>query len=202
MSEEDIKEMSLEEFELYEKNRMERNAWYATTELTKRIDDAPVLSGYIRAYTSQPKEDLFHFHEPSIILWNSMSSEQNESKIPGSCSTSKIVEFFRLHNRKGELFMDYKKEGCKDISKNLCQFCEKNQSCFPLLDWIPQPVPNFENIGHFMPPPPPPPPLTQGRKDGNTLKDINDYLPRVALRKMFGQNEISLNSQDKIEHFS
>ena len=38
--------MSLEEFELYEKSRMERNAWYVTTELTKRIDDAPVLSEY------------------------------------------------------------------------------------------------------------------------------------------------------------
>ena len=103
MSEEDIEEMSLEECELYEKNRMERNAWYVTTELTKRIDDAPVLSEYIRAYTSQPKEDLFHFHEPSIILWNSMSSEKNKNKIPG---------------------------------KKLCQFCEKNQSCFPLLDWF------------------------------------------------------------------
>ena len=62
MSEKDIKEMSLEEFELYEKNRMERNAWYVTTQLTKRIDDAPVLSEYIRAYTSQPKGDLFYFH--------------------------------------------------------------------------------------------------------------------------------------------
>ena len=35
LSEEDIKEMSLEEFELYEKNRMERNAWYGKSELTK-----------------------------------------------------------------------------------------------------------------------------------------------------------------------
>ena len=43
---------------------MEINAWYVTTELTNRIDDAPVLSEYIRAYTSQPKEDLFYFHEP------------------------------------------------------------------------------------------------------------------------------------------
>ena len=84
MSEEDIEEMFLEEFELYEKNRMERNSWYVTAELTKRIDDALVLSEYIRAYTSQPKEDLFHFHEPSITLWNSMSSENNKNKIPGS----------------------------------------------------------------------------------------------------------------------
>ena len=36
----------------------------------------------------------------------------------------------------------------------------------------------------------------------NSPSNNNDYQPRVALRKMFGQNEISLNSQDKIEHFS
>ena len=36
MSEEDIEQMSSEEFELYEKNRMERNAWYVTTELTQK----------------------------------------------------------------------------------------------------------------------------------------------------------------------
>ena len=50
--------------------------------------------------------------------------------------------------------MDYKKEECKDISKRLCQFCEKNQCCLPSLDWIPQPVPAVENKGHFMTPPP------------------------------------------------
>ena len=44
-----------------------------------------------------------------------MNSEKNKNKIPGSCYISKIVEFFRLHYRKGELFMDYKKEGWKDI---------------------------------------------------------------------------------------
>ena len=38
--------------------------------------------------------------------------------------------------------------------------------------------------------------LTPRRKDDNTLRDINDYLPRVALRNMFDQNEICFNSQD------
>ena len=78
--------------------------------------------------------------------------------------------------------MDYKKEGCKDISNNLCQFCEKNQSCFFLPDWIPQPVPDVENKGHFMTSL-----LTPERKNYNTLRDINDYQPRVTLRKMFDQ---------------
>ena len=80
--------------------------------------------------------------------------------------------------------------------KKLCQFCEKNQSWFPLLDWIPQPVPDVENKGHFMTPL-----LTPGRKDDNTLRDIGDYQSMVASRKMFDQNEISLNSQDKMNIF-
>ena len=101
MSEEDTEEMSSEEFELYEKNRMERNAWYVTTELTKRIDDAPVLSEYIRAYTSQPKEDLFHFHEPSIILWNSMSSERIKTKFPAAATFQKLLNSFIFITGKG-----------------------------------------------------------------------------------------------------
>ena len=80
--------------------------------------------------------------------------------------------------------------------KKLCQFCEKNQSCFPLLDWIRQPVPDVENKGHFKTLL-----LTPGRKDDNTLRDINDYQSRVASRNMFDQNEISLNSQDKMNIF-
>ena len=54
-----------------------------------------------------------------------MSSEQNKNKIPGSSNISKIVEFFRFHYRKGELFMDYKKKECKDISKNSVRFVKR-----------------------------------------------------------------------------
>ena len=65
------------------------------------------------------------------------------------------------------------------------------------VDWIPLPLSDVENKGHFMTPL-----LTPGRKDDYTLRDIDDYQPKVAFRRMFEQNEISLNSQDKIEHFS
>ena len=40
---------------------MEKNAWYVTTELTKRTDDAPVLTGYVRAYTYNQKKISFIF---------------------------------------------------------------------------------------------------------------------------------------------
>ena len=54
-----------------------------------------------------------------------MSSGQNKNKIPSSCYISKIVEFFRFHYRKGKLFMDYKKEGCKGISKTSVRFVKR-----------------------------------------------------------------------------
>ena len=49
-----------------------------------------------------------------------------------------------------------------------------------LLDWIPQPVPVVENKGHFMTTL-----LTPGRKEDNTLRDIDDCQSKVVLRKMF-----------------
>ena len=43
MTEEEIKEMSLKDFEAHENERMTKNAWIVAEELVKRIDGAPVL---------------------------------------------------------------------------------------------------------------------------------------------------------------
>ena len=58
MSKEDIEEMSSQELELYENNRKKGIAWYVTTELTKRIDDAPVLSDYQSLHFTTKRRSL------------------------------------------------------------------------------------------------------------------------------------------------
>ena len=45
MTPEEIDGMSLNEYEVYEEGRMERNAWMVAEEVQKRVDDTPVLSG-------------------------------------------------------------------------------------------------------------------------------------------------------------
>ena len=48
LSEEEIKQMSLQSHEEYEKKRIEKNAWYVCIQVAERIDDAPVLKNTSR----------------------------------------------------------------------------------------------------------------------------------------------------------
>ena len=61
LSEDEIKAMSLHSYEQYEKERMEKNAWYDCKQVAERIDDAPVLKDYISSRVSESSEELFFF---------------------------------------------------------------------------------------------------------------------------------------------
>ena len=59
MSNEDIKKMDMKEFEVYESNRMEKNAWAVAEELQRRLDNAPILGEYIKAFLTDKSNDGF-----------------------------------------------------------------------------------------------------------------------------------------------
>ena len=50
MSEDSIANLTLQDYEKYEEQRMEKNAWRFASQLAQRIDGAPVLSDY-RTFT-------------------------------------------------------------------------------------------------------------------------------------------------------
>ncbi|CAH3040108.1 unnamed protein product, partial [Pocillopora meandrina] len=62
LSEEEIKQLSLQSYEEYEKKRMEKNAWYVCSQVAERIDDAPVLKDYIKSKVSESPDELFFFN--------------------------------------------------------------------------------------------------------------------------------------------
>ena len=68
MTEDDIEQMTLDQYELYEKTRMEENFWYVTRELADRIDGAPVLGKYIKAFVSEQPTDMLFFSGRSYAL--------------------------------------------------------------------------------------------------------------------------------------
>jgi len=61
---------------------MERNAWAVVDEVTKRVDDAPVLSEYIRAYRSEKMDNLFFFTKEHLSSYQKLSSEDSRKEIP------------------------------------------------------------------------------------------------------------------------
>ena len=196
LTEEQISEMNIKEYEQYEKRRMEKNAWFVTRELVKRIDGAPVLSTYIKAVKSENVEDLFFFNSEQLRHYQSVTS-QNKCKVPGSAYINKVAEFFDNHYVIGELYMEYLRKDCERKTGKLCWFCKENDWVGPLTERIPQPIPDSDKPGHFKHVKQ----CSSYDQDGN-LREPDDFLPRANLKKKFKSSEISLADCEKIIEFS
>jgi hypothetical protein len=53
--------MSLQDYEIHEAQRMEKNAWRVANQLAERIDGAPVLSEFIHGCVSEKNRRFILF---------------------------------------------------------------------------------------------------------------------------------------------
>ncbi|PFX12861.1 Transient receptor potential cation channel subfamily A member 1 [Stylophora pistillata] len=194
LSEEEIKQLSLQSYEEYEKKRMEKNAWYVCSQVAERIDDAPVLKDYIKSKVSESPDELFFFN--SVYLDNYRgASERNKEQAPGAAYFRKIESFMEDHYIRGELFMEFCRDACKESreeSSNLCSWCSNNRWVGPETERIPQPVPDSNNPGHFMD-------IYQTESTGRTP---DDYLPRKCIKDLYEEHSDSIrNDQDTMKSF-
>ena len=194
LSEEEIKQMSLQSYEEYEKKRMEKNAWYVCSQVAERIDDAPVLKEYIKSKVSEPPDELFFFNSVYLDSYRG-ASERNKAEVPGAAYFRKIESFVEDHYIRGELFMEFCRDACResrDGSSNLCSWCSHNRWVGPETERIPQPVPDQNNPGHFMD-------VYQTKSTGRTP---DDYLPRKCLKDLYDKHSDSIiNDRDTIKSF-
>ena len=109
MSNEDIKKMDMKEFEVYESNRMEKNAWAMAEELQRRLDDAPILGEYIKAFLTEKSNDGFFLNRDYLARYME-ASEAKRIDLPGHAYFKKIWNFYNAHYNTGELFMEYLKK--------------------------------------------------------------------------------------------
>ena len=102
MTDEEVKKLSVQQYEELEAERMKLNAWAVSKELVQRIDGAPVLSERIKAYLSEDKDDLFFFNQHYLNQYQTATSEDSKKRVPGSSYFAKIEEFIspitRLEN--------------------------------------------------------------------------------------------------------
>ena len=61
---------------------MERNAWRVAHDIALRIDDAPVLSDYIRAFVTEREEEAFFFQQDPANHDYMKASESSKQTCP------------------------------------------------------------------------------------------------------------------------
>ena len=139
MTDEEVSKMSVQEFEDYEKNRFEKNAWIVVNELVKRIDGAPVLGEYINAKLSDTTGKLFFFNKDLLLEYQNCTTEEKRKAVPGSGYIEKILLFLTQHYQMGELFIQYIKYACTNEKGSTCEYCNIHKWTGPAAERIPQP---------------------------------------------------------------
>ena len=84
-----MQSLSLEQYETYEKQRMQKNAWHVSEIVKERIDDAPVLGTFLICLLAEKNEQnnlFFNTESPNIYLTLSTSKKD---EVPGSMNTTK-----------------------------------------------------------------------------------------------------------------
>ena len=128
---------------------MEKNAWFVAENITRRIDDTPVLSNYIRVFTSERPEDAFFVFEDVIKKFQKSTSAAAKEAVPGSAYIQNILSFYENHYIHGELFMEFIKDGFMDATGELCKYCQVNGWIGENMPRVPQPVPNLQRPHHY-----------------------------------------------------
>ena len=189
-----VSEMSVKDFEEYEKDRMTKNAWIVAEELVTRIDGAPVLGDYIDCRLSDKAENMFFFNKEYLTEFQHATTQEKINSTPGSGYMEKVLKFQQQHYRTGELFTEYIKYGCSNDTGVKCDFCASHEWTGPPAQRIPQPQQDIEKPGHYLNV------FETPRTDGEgEIRTVDDCQPRVVISSSYKDGKISLDDTDIIE---
>ncbi|CAB4031551.1 Transient receptor potential cation channel subfamily A member 1 [Paramuricea clavata] len=183
----EIAAMSLQDYEIHEAQRMEKNAWRVANQLAERIDGAPVLSEFIHGCVSEKTEDSFFFNEDYLSKY--MSATKNvRSHLPGSAYFNKISDFMDTHVQSGELYSEFLRDSCQKTDGSLCQYCSENRWVGPVMTRIPRPIPDYSKLTDYS---------YKSVCDTSVLdsdgkeREPDDWQPRHNIRKQYEQKNLS-----------
>ena len=178
--------------EQYEDNRMERNAWRVAQDVASRIDDAPVLSSYIKSFATEKGDDTFFFNKEQLQEF-AKASESQRQDLTGYHYFSKITKYIDSHYATGELYMEFLKDSCKGKSAKPCSTCTSGW-IGPEMGRIPRPFPDgttFKYKSVFESP--------ENSSEG-VPRTPDDFMPRAQIKILFAQGK--LDSEEDFEEFS
>lgn len=196
LTDREVEEMTPNDFEKYEKDRMSKNAWRVAEIVRARVDDAPVLGDFITALLAEKNDGGNFFFNKPYLKEHQNAAQQKKSDVPGSSYIEKILKFIETHYKIGELFFEYLYRGCCTETSEYCSFCSDQGWTSPLpMKGIPQPIPDPENLFHFKHVKETPSTDENGRP-----RAPDDFQPRANIKKLVSEG--ALSSKEEVEQFS
>ena len=137
-----IANMSVADLGEHQHTRMHKNASGVFKEITLRMDGAPAPGGFLKAFVSHDKENMFSTDE---MFWkNYLFSLENKTIVLPDGSYYKMLEHFKdSHFEIGEKYGEYVKAACNGLGEELCSFCDESHWVGPSCNRIPKHYPNY-----------------------------------------------------------
>lgn len=192
-----LKRMSLEELQAAEEKRMVHNARMVCKEIQSKLDGAVAPNGYMKAFTNLSTEELF-FNDAEFLDMFLSKGVRERPESPGGHYYAKVLSFLKSHCHAGEKYLEFVKGACE---KNgiVCDYCTKHPWVGPKTTRVPAPFPDVSQLPafHYLDV------LTTPTKDDKGKpRLIDDFQPRVHLKKLVSNGSISLNDPSSIDSFS
>ena len=195
LSDEEVLKMNPAELGSYEVERMQYNAFTTADEITSRIDGNVAPNGYLKAYCSPKKSDLFFWDTEFLCGY----IDKKVKDAPGYNFYNYIEQVVMdKHCRIGQKSLEFIKCPLEsERTGDICSFCLENpvqEGC--QVSRVPEPVPDYSYVDKFKY-------KQYDHPDNNgKLGPIDEFNPRVQLKAMFSDKKICLNSPDQIDAFS
>ncbi len=193
LTNEEIDELSSNELKEKDNLSMEKNVWRVAYDVAAMIDDESGPAGdFIKCYVTQREKNQFFFNQPYLIKYAAAKTDAKK-EVPGCNYFKKIYAFKDSHCLHGAMFLEYLKGSCKDAHGKLCDFCTSREKCCSQIEHVPRPFSDHESPGyHYLP----------VNKTPTNNRVVDDYLPRVQLKKAYISGECSLEDPTSISNFS
>jgi len=172
VAEEILEKLTTKELEELEEERMKFNAFKVCDEVTGRLDGAVAPDGYMHAWTSSDKSELFFWDQKYLLNYANNKDKLTKVDIPGENYYRKLDVFKELHFLAGEKYIEYIKFACC-TNGDACDFCTEMGWYDSECKRIPEPYPDYScqekmKYMHVL--------STPTIIEGN-IRQVNDYNP-------------------------
>jgi hypothetical protein len=184
--------MAIEEINQAEENCMKENAWRVAQEVCERIHMEPGPAGDLMLGMMEDDVSNQFFYNTKELTAYQKTAKSKRRSLPGYYYLKKVEDFIGDHIEKGELYLEYRLGSCtKDKMYDVCDFCKK---C-PLLDTCQKsskPYPDYTQLPKYK--------YLSLESTPMQNRDIDDFLPRANLKKLFNSGEME-NSNTAMKVF-
>ena len=135
---------------------------------------------------------MSHFNNVYFKEYQQVAAS-NKPSIPGYCYLKKMALFMQERSQSGEVYIEYLRESCTK-QEGKCDYCRITEWQGPVMESVPCPFPDKSKEGHYMDVFST---LKVKTSEDGSPREIDDFLPRVQVKKLFAKGESNCTALTK-----